>query len=351
MPKNPRQGNRAEELGLFLVGSFAAVAPVPRTHDVGLDAVATLLKPAKGRNYLAEDSFWVQFKAASVREITYGPDEMRWLSELQLPLFIGSVNLKGASIQLFSCHHVSEQLATKRPRAITCCLNDRPTRHLDDPTSGTVAISLGPPVLAWGIAEGEDPAFLQQAYEVLKPWIQHEGKNAELRNFRYFRELTWETGKSPRPGLTVMTSAMTEPLSAVVLQAALPYLRTLAFDAANKRDADSFPLFQQLFEWVRRRGVEPDPNRTLAWSFAVAEHAARQKPVEFSPEVLAAMQQLEDAGWNLILSTPSDEEEVWTVYAHQREMSFEAHGASEIEAWQRACHVAGEMGAVHKRKG
>ena len=60
-----RSGNLAEHLGLLLLKGIAAVADVPRTEDVGLDAVATLLRRASDGNCYAEDGFVVQLKSYS----------------------------------------------------------------------------------------------------------------------------------------------------------------------------------------------------------------------------------------------------------------------------------------------
>jgi hypothetical protein len=42
--KNLRSGDVTEQLGTLLLQSLASVAPVPRTEDVGVDVVATLLE-------------------------------------------------------------------------------------------------------------------------------------------------------------------------------------------------------------------------------------------------------------------------------------------------------------------
>jgi len=60
-----RSGNLAEDLGLLLLKGIAAVADVPRTEDVGLDAIATLLRRASDGNCYAEDGFVVQLKSYS----------------------------------------------------------------------------------------------------------------------------------------------------------------------------------------------------------------------------------------------------------------------------------------------
>ena len=60
-----RFGNLAEDLGLLLLKGISTVADVPRTEDVGLDAIANLLRFDADRNCYAEDSFGVQLKAIS----------------------------------------------------------------------------------------------------------------------------------------------------------------------------------------------------------------------------------------------------------------------------------------------
>jgi hypothetical protein len=61
--RNYRTGDRAEDLGIFLLKAFCAMAPIPRQEDFGLaDAVATLLR-SDGRFWYAEDSFLVQLKS------------------------------------------------------------------------------------------------------------------------------------------------------------------------------------------------------------------------------------------------------------------------------------------------
>src|SRR3954449_2633352 len=68
--RNYRTGDRAEDLGIFLLKAFCAVAPIPRQEDFGLaDAVATLLR-SEGRFWYAEDSFLVQFKSRTEKNLT-----------------------------------------------------------------------------------------------------------------------------------------------------------------------------------------------------------------------------------------------------------------------------------------
>ena len=77
--KNLRAGDIAEQLGIMLLQSVALVAPIPRTEDVGIDAVVTLIRDFDSYRYLAEDSFFVQIKAKSVNSILFEKEQLKWL--------------------------------------------------------------------------------------------------------------------------------------------------------------------------------------------------------------------------------------------------------------------------------
>lgn len=91
--RNYRTGDRAEDLGIFLLKAFCAVAPIPRQEDFGLaDAVATLLR-LEDKFWYAEDSFLVQFKSRTEKAVELtGPVFERWLSQ-DLSVLVGQVNL------------------------------------------------------------------------------------------------------------------------------------------------------------------------------------------------------------------------------------------------------------------
>src|SRR5690349_6479841 len=99
--RNLRSGDLHEELGLLLLRTVALVAPVPRPEDVGTDAFATLVRPDGARRLLPDVSFLVQLKAASVSVVSYNtPDAVNWVTSLEIPLFIGRVDLSAGRIEL-----------------------------------------------------------------------------------------------------------------------------------------------------------------------------------------------------------------------------------------------------------
>lgn len=56
----------------------------------------------------AEDSFYVQFKSASEKEVVCQGHEVLWLQELKLPLFIGRVDISNSSIELYAAHRITQ---------------------------------------------------------------------------------------------------------------------------------------------------------------------------------------------------------------------------------------------------
>src|SRR5262245_26561119 len=222
--RNLRMGHVAEDLGVVLFKGFAAVAQVPGPDDCGVDVVATLLRRADSRKLVAEDSFYVQFKAASRRVITYEGDEVRWLTNLKLPLFIGSVDLATAEISLYTTHRVSQVLLEMAHQRIDLHLD--PHNEWTDPPSGLRSANIRPPVLRWTAERLVSADFAEQAYSVLKSVIECEQRNIRNRPIRFLESLKWETGQPPvASGYMMLGSSVEEAVA--VFQELVPFVHVL----------------------------------------------------------------------------------------------------------------------------
>ncbi|MEY4515593.1 MAG: hypothetical protein RLZZ450_7715 [Pseudomonadota bacterium] len=85
---NFRSGDRAEGLAAEMMRAFAAVVPIPRTEDVGIEFFATLLH-RRGPLLDAGETFAVQTKSASVSELTFNQHQYGWLcSQTQVSPFM-----------------------------------------------------------------------------------------------------------------------------------------------------------------------------------------------------------------------------------------------------------------------
>src|SRR5208282_5102428 len=127
-----RGGDLAEGLGLELLRPFAFIAPVPRTEDIGIDAVATLFRRETDKLF-AEGSFLVQVKAVSRRKIEYTGEQMDWLRALTLPFYWMSVDLASTTVELWSMSHATVHPNFRDWKAVTLCLDETASK-----TSGYV---------------------------------------------------------------------------------------------------------------------------------------------------------------------------------------------------------------------
>lgn len=191
-----RSGNWNEELGVLLLKALAAVAPVPRQDDFGLDAVATLLRRNPSDDCLyAEDSFYVQFKSKGPKPIIYRGHEIEWLKGLQLPLFIGVVDQKTSTLDLFPTHALCDVfIGLWNCTEVKVKSGPRGNKKLG--MEGTfMPVFLGPPLLSFSMCDVSDAKFATMAYRLLKNFLQLEQRNINVRPARFVSRLGWTTNQ------------------------------------------------------------------------------------------------------------------------------------------------------------
>jgi hypothetical protein len=199
--RNYRTGDQAEDLGILLLKAFCAMAPIPRQEDFGLaDAVATLLR-SEGRFWYAEDSFLVQFKSRTKKNMTLeGPVFERWLAQ-DLSILVGQVNLIKSSIELFTLGTAMFDRHVHEATGLVAWLRGG-EEGLHD---GVLHLKLLKPILKLSVADTENSDFTDRTYGILKHWLR-----LERWNRRYFRagvahEILWKTNEMPEAGGIVHT--------------------------------------------------------------------------------------------------------------------------------------------------
>ena len=255
--KSFRGGDLSEELGLLLLKGFAAVATVPRTEDIGIDAIATLLSPSSDNMLIAEDSFYVQFKSASQRNVKYKDHEVRWLEKLKLPYFLGRVDKSNSSIELYATHKLSQVLLEKQYHEVILLFSNRKEQINDTIRSAYI----GPPLLKWTVRDLSVSSFAYDAYSVLKPYLIAEQRNIDYRNIRYLESIQWESGKPPNCTQIPMIHHSIEMNDILpVFQQMHPYLLAIALHSSMAQDKQARDALQQLMNYMRRHGFDPDPH-------------------------------------------------------------------------------------------
>lgn len=250
-----RSGDLNAELGILLLKSFAAVAPVPRTEDTGIDAVATLLREGARNLLIAENSFFVQLKSHSVRTVELKEHEGVWVKNLRLPFFIGSDSKEQGAIELYSTHRLTEYLIYDPPPLIRLHLDEGCEQGM---TAEVWDAYIGPPIFTWTTAVFGDDDFPRRAYEVIKPHVEWEQLNIESRKVRYSRKITWETGKPPVLGGLSFTQSGSHDEIRAASEAMAPALSALAIHISGTRNEEARQVILSFFDVLRAFGIEPD---------------------------------------------------------------------------------------------
>lgn len=234
--KNLRSGDISEQLGTILLQNVALVAPIPRTEDVGIDLVATLLRDFDKSRYIAEDSFFVQLKSESVDEIKFSGEQVKWLIDLELPFFVASINKQDSSISLYSTYHLNDVLVTNANRTeIILDLNSVSLSEYDcSDESASIRIPMGPKVINWSIKTlSENKNFQNEFYKLLKAHIKLMKKGIESRRVGVIGMALWKSNEEPIIwGTKIKPSPCTSEKDEIIA----PYLNSLLQDITLGKD-------------------------------------------------------------------------------------------------------------------
>ena len=260
--KDFRSGNLNEDLGLLLLKTISFVAPVPRTEDVGVDAVCTLHRQ-EGKLLFAEDSFWLQLKSRnSVRmsenKITYNTERCEWLKTLRLPFIVGFVDKSNLKIELFPTSNLNSQLMSSPSKATLKIgkINPSPFSWREDMGSEVESTVL--PLVSWSLKDAyeKDSSHMHLVYKVLKKYIQLELINIETRPRGNDREINYKTNQIPTFGDQGNYERITNSYD--VFSKMGPFIRQAISVAEIKEDRELLEKFLALADYLKKKGVQID---------------------------------------------------------------------------------------------
>jgi hypothetical protein len=272
-----RSGNLAEDFGLLLLKGIAAVAEVSRTEDVGLDAVASLLRKDGDGNCYAEDSFVVQLKTDSTASIEYRDHALKWLLGQTLPMFIGLVSLKDCRISLFPTINVNAAAFSLHAERLVIHFSrsDMPPfiRGTTSAHWGGENVWLGEPLLTWALADLRDPTW-DSAYRILKPFLPLARTALDVLSIGQSLVLKYSTNdvnsictapaaaKGSKGGLILIRDRIASTCNAIMLNSS-------DLDCGN--GTSILKALVQLAEALRKEGVDIDPPNLFSAFLSMAE--------------------------------------------------------------------------------
>jgi hypothetical protein len=270
-----RSGNLAEQLGLLLLRSIAAVADVPRPEDVGIDAVATLLRLGADGNLYAEDLFVVQLKSESETSVEYKDHQLLWLLAQPQPMFIGIISRKDARLSLYPTLRANQAILALNAKEITVRFGESEFEYpWAGSKTGSATVWLGLPLLSWTVDQLDDPAWRALAYDVLKRFLGIARREHELLSLGQSSSLAWSTNDkhSIRSSFGMM-KAHPDNLQAITDQCT-PGLTALLFHAIAMPEERGNALAISLLGVVaalRGLGTDVDASTTVLAKLFVAQ--------------------------------------------------------------------------------
>lgn len=213
LPYNFRGGNRSEYLADYLLSAIGITTPVRRQDDYGFDFYCQV--GSDGPGYLTFGfSFMIQIKSKdNYNRIVYGeednwrPENLTWLFRNEIPFFIGIVDKKQASIEVYDTTglwHVYNH------NPLTCSMivlkpNPHPPRKMRDnceiskiekwhPKNGDgfcYEIDLGNPLISLSSLDILEEKSLTERKDLLRHVVDVEQQNILYRKqfVRAFKEI------------------------------------------------------------------------------------------------------------------------------------------------------------------
>lgn len=266
-----RQGDLAEGLGVELLRQVALVAEVPRQEDVGLDAVATLLR-RDGRFLHAQHSFWVQLKsrpASPPLVLEWDAEKTRWYAEQRLPIFVGEVSRNPLELRLFSLNSldiVSHQVEiTERLGMLRLDLGDDELPK-DVSAANALERKIGPPIVTLRAADIDVRDETERIGRVLSRWVEVEALNVQLRlSDSKLHVCNWDEMEGPTAfQLAVSGSRWWRRVDLLNMLVPLLRLEWLANAALTSGDAAPRDAVNTLREWLKSEGIGREAVAELA---------------------------------------------------------------------------------------
>jgi hypothetical protein len=183
--RNFHEGSRSEILADFLLSGWGTVTPVRRQDDFGVDLYCSLTKDV-GQRSIVTDYYSVQVKSSDEPWDFKTPDEIHWLFDHPIPLFLACVDRSTTVLSIYQT--IPRFLASfydipARLRLTPSNEGDgRPAQWVDGQD-----FPLSAPIIRVSLHELTDPERLRALRKVLQYWVAADAYNGALRRMHILR--------------------------------------------------------------------------------------------------------------------------------------------------------------------
>jgi hypothetical protein len=283
------EGNRAELFATYILSSVAAVVPVPRPVDYGLDLLCTLTHRDEYALY-AGSAFGVQVKSVNTAEVKYGgldkrgnwkQHEVEWLYGQDQPILLCLVDLKEWQLRVYSTVRMWWVRWMKGPPGEIVLIPDfrledfkeqtRENRYPHvlledvDPKKSygdgyLYRVPLGKPIIEVFLKEQEAQDYRDRLRECLDRWVELDYMNVTYRRLKVpftVEWSEWETNVPPKSSAKVWQywNPTLDKNIPEVLSSIAPAVSSLLLNLRAQGQLDKLELVLPIAHLVRQYGL------------------------------------------------------------------------------------------------
>jgi hypothetical protein len=196
---NLHEGSRSEILADYLFSGWGVVTPVRRQDDHGIDLYGGLTE-RRGQRAVVTDYYVVQVKSSTDPWKFEDAEQVRWLIEYPLPIFLSCVDKTTLSL---SVYHVTPRFAASTSGSLRSRLELVPGDEGEGKCTGwdnAVRFDLSAPILRATLADLVSLERVAKLRDVFKCWVHIDRANIDLRNagiLRYRMPYSYRTNEIP----------------------------------------------------------------------------------------------------------------------------------------------------------
>lgn len=202
--RNTRQGFRSEYIAKYIFSAFGTAVDISSENDIGLDLLCNLTYD-QNKLIVYKSSYGIQVKSEGTPFRYSGKQATTWLSKLEFPLVLVTVDKIKSRIKVYSTWNLNRYLLglhsdneTSYPDVLTFDTSN--TSSLNAPDYNKGIIPVGKPILDFKFMDIDDSETCSNLYAVLSEWLELENKNYAIRRAGVsmaFGYTNWETNKKP----------------------------------------------------------------------------------------------------------------------------------------------------------
>jgi hypothetical protein len=244
---NLHEGSRSEYLAQYVFSSFGTAIPVPHPEDSGIDIYCTILE-RDGQRAWPRAYFSVQVKSAIDPWVFNSAEDIRWLIEHPLPIFLCIVLKSEARILVYNTTARFAAWAMPIHQKHLTLIPGTETKAM--PVAGGwvegESFQLRAPILNFTVQEILDDTFRKQVMEVLKLWIGYDVENlfrikCGIHHFQVPYE--YETNSTKVTGFTEQGGPLDNESFLLAQKRLTELLRVVAFHHHRKNELLSAAVY------------------------------------------------------------------------------------------------------------